>query len=151
MNASKKPTWLVATDSSTCRLYEYCEKSHQLNLVKEISHPENRFKDIELTSDRSGSFKVNGGAPGAFAQASDPKEIKIEEFSKEIAKELDHARAINAYEKLIVVSAPHTNGLLLQNLNKHVKALITHNIKKDILHLKNKELLTFIHDHTRLV
>jgi len=144
---SAKSTWLVTTDSNTCRVYDYCVKAHKLNLVKEITHPENRLKDTDLTSDRAGSYKVSGGAPGAFAQASDPKEIKKEEFSREVAKELDHGRNTNAYGALIVIAPPHANGLLLQHLNKHVKELISHNIKKDLLHLNNKGLLDFLHQH----
>ena len=149
MSATHHVTWILTTDSNTCRLYNYSEKPELLTLVKEIKHPENKLRDTDLTSDKPGHYKASGGAHGAFSQQSDPKEIKIEDFSREISKALDHGRNTHAYEKLIVIAPPHMNGLLLQHMNKHVRDLITHNIKKDMPHLTNRELLDFLHQHIR--
>lgn len=149
MSSTPHVTWILTADSNTCRLYNYSEKPEQLTLVKEIKHPENKLRDIELTSDKPGHYKTSSGAHGAFSQPSDPKEIKIEDFSREIAKALEHGRNTHGYEKLIVIAPPHMNGLLLQHLNKHVSDLITHNIKKDIPHFTDHELLDFLHQHTR--
>lgn len=148
MSSAQHLTWVLITDSNTCRLYNYSQKPDQLTLVKEIKHPENKLRDIELTSDKPGHYKASGSAHGAFSQQSDPKEIKIEAFSREIAKELDHGRNAHAYEKLILIAPPHMSGLLFQHLNKHVMDLVTHNIKKDIPHLTDHELLDFLHTHT---
>ena len=149
MSSTHHVTWILTTDSNTCRLYNYTEKPELLTLVKEIKHPENKLRDTDLTSDKPGHYKASGGAHGAFSQQSDPKEIKIEDFSREIAKALDHGRNTHAYEKLIVIAPPHMNGLLLKHLNKLVKDLVTHNIKKDIPHCTDRELLDFLHQHIR--
>lgn len=149
MPSTKHITWILITDSNTCRLYNYCQKPELLTLVQEIKHPENKLRDTDLTSDKPGHYKVSGGAHGAFSQETDPKEIKIEDFSREIAKALDHGRNTHAYETLIVIAPPHMNGLLLQHINKHVSELITHNIKKDVLHCTDRELLDFLHQHIR--
>ena len=64
--------------SNTCRIYQYSKKPTQLTLLKELKHPENKLKDIDLTSDKPGHYKSSSATHGAYSQPSDPKEIKIE-------------------------------------------------------------------------
>lgn len=148
MTSNQHATWVLITNSNDCRIYQYIKKPHQLILIKEIKHPENKLRDTDLTSDKPGHYSTSSSARGAFSQPTDPKEIKIEDFSRSIAKELDSDRNTNAYEKLIVIAPPHMNGLLFQHINKHVQDLIVHNIKKDLLQLNENELLEFLHTHT---
>lgn len=140
--------WVIMSDATTCKIYEFNQPDH-LSLIKEIYHPENKLRDIELTADKPGHYKTSGGARGAYTQSSDPKAIKVDEFSREIAKELDHGRNNHAYKKLIIISPPHTSGLLFQHLNKHVKDLVINNIHKDLLHLSDHELLSFLQTHAK--
>src|SRR5579871_5043532 len=107
MSANQSLTWVINTDSNTCRIYDYSKKPGHLTLIKEIQHPENRLRDIDLTTDKPGHYRTDGSAHGSYSQPSDPKEVKIEDFSREIAKELDHGRNTNAYKKLIVIAPPH--------------------------------------------
>ena len=145
MSLDKHSTWVVIFDSINCRIYHYHKNPEQLTLFKEINHPENHLKDIDLTSDKPGRYSSGTSGHGTYSQPTDPKEIKVDSFSREIAKELDHHRKINAYDKLIIISPPHMNGLLFQHINKHVKDLVTHNLEKDLLHLTNRELMEYLH------
>ena len=138
-------TWILVANSNMYFLYHYVKKSNQLILIKECRHPENRLKDLELTSDKPGRYMADASARGAYSQQTDPKEIKISDFAREIAKELEHARSINAYTQLIILAPPHMNGLVFKHLNKHVQLLIIHKIEKDVLHLHQQELLEFLH------
>lgn len=144
MSSDKHLTWVVNTNSNICRIYHYGKNLDQFTLFKTINHPENRLRDIDLTSDKPGRYRAGDSAHGAYSQPSDPKEIKIDDFSREIAKELDHGRKANAYEKLIIISPPHMKGILSKHLNKHVKDLITHNIEKDIVKITDHELIDFL-------
>lgn len=147
MTTNHYVTWVLNSNTNACRLYQYSKKPLQLSLLKEIQHPENRLRDIELTSDKPGHYQAGGHTHGAFSQETDPKEIKIDSFSREIAKELNDGRNNNAYAQLIIIAAPHMSGLLLQHMNKHVKELISHSIKKDMYHLSQHELLAFLQEH----
>src|SRR5579872_4849254 len=138
---SNEITWAIVFDSNMCRIFKYSKKHRQLETVKELNHPENKLRDIELTSDKPGHYKSSHSTNGSYSQPSDPKEIKIDSFAREIANELDHHRNINAYHKLIIIAAPHMNGLLLKHINKHVEKLISKNIEKDLMHQSNQELL----------
>lgn len=147
MSHNQHATWVLILNSNDCRIYQLSAEPSQLTLVKEIVHPESKLRDIELTSDKPGRYQAGNLAHGAFSQPSDPKEIEIEDFSRQVAKELNEARNIQAYNYLIIVAPPHMNGLLFQHLNKHVKDLVTHNIKNDILNLTEPELIEFLHQH----
>lgn len=140
--------WVVTSDQTICRIYQY-KKPGQLTLLKEINHPENRLRDIDLTSDKPGHYKTKNYTRGAYTQDTDPKEILIEDFAREIAKELDQGRTNNAYKKLILISPARTSGLLNQHLNKHVKEMIINNIHKDLLHLTDHELLSFLQENAQ--
>lgn len=144
MIIEKKLVWVVVADSNACRIYHFYKHPAKLELFKELYHPENKLRDIDLTSDKPGRYRGGMSGHGAFSQQSDPKAIKIENFSREIGKALDVGRKSNAYDFLIVILPSHVRGLLSRHTNKHVKDLVAHTIEKDVMHLKERELLSFI-------
>ncbi len=126
------------------------KKPSKLILIKELSHPENKLKKSDyFTTDKPGHFSTNGSAHGSYSQRSDPKEVGVDNFAREIAKELDHGRMNRAYEKLILITPPHVNGLLNQHMNDNVRSLISHNIHKELLHLTDLELMEFLREHVK--
>lgn len=147
MASLHQETWVLVSNTNCCRLYKYDKNPGHLTLLKELNHPENKLRDIDLVADRPGHYSSSGDARGAFTQPNDPKEIKIDDFSREIAKELDHCR--NSYSKLIIIAPPRMDGLIHKHLNKHVDNLVSHDIKKDLMHLKEKELLAYLHENTQ--
>ncbi len=140
-------TWIVSANSNLCRIYLFEPHQKKITLLKELSHPENRQKSGDyFTSDKPGHYHSGANARGAYQPHSDPKESSINDFSREIAHELEHARTTNEYKKLILIAEPHMMGLLLEHCNKHVKELIVNEIHKDIVHYTDHELLTFLKD-----
>jgi protein required for attachment to host cells len=146
---SNHTVWVANINSNICRIYQYSKNPEQITLLKEIKHPENKLRDIDLTSDKPGHYKSSSATHGAYSQPSDPKEIRIDAFSREIAKELDHGRNTHAYKNLIIIAPPHMNGLLSQHMNKHIHDLVAHNIEKDLIHMSDHELLSFLRTHTQ--
>lgn len=135
---------IVTANSSQCRIYRYNKQPVELSLHKEINHPENRLKTSELAADKSGHYQTSSGGSGAYSPPMDPKEVKIDDFSREIARELNQERTQNGYDDLIIIAPPHVTGLVFQHLNKNVKDQITKHIQKDIMHLPDHELLEFV-------
>lgn len=140
---------VVIANTNTCRIYHYMTHPAKLNFLKELRHTENKLRSGDLASDRPGHYKTDQGARGAYSQHMETKEIHIDNFSREIAKELNKERIRNDYDELIVIAAPHMHGLLLQHINKHVKDLIINNIEKDVLHLPEHELIGFLQAQTQ--
>jgi protein required for attachment to host cells len=141
--------WVVNTDSNTCRIYHYQKNPAELKLFQEILHPENKLQKKEFVSDRPGHFKSSGDARGAYSQPTDPKDVKIDMFVREIANTLDAGRKSNHFDKLIIIAPPHICGLMNQHLDKHVKKMITNNIQKDFAHASEHELLGFLREHAQ--
>lgn len=146
MHHEKNGAWFVIADTNICKIYSHDTKLHQLHLCKEIEHPENKLKNVDLVSDGPGSYQAMH-ARGAYAPPSDPKEVKIDTFAREIAEALNADRNNQLYNKLVIIALPHMNGLICKHLNKHVKDLVAHNIEKDLLHLQDHELVHFIQLH----
>lgn len=140
---------VINTNTNTCRIYHYNNQPTKLILLKEISQPENKLRSGELTSDRPGHYKAGQSARGAYSPHMEAKEIEIDNFSQEIARELNKERVNHHYDELIIIAPPHMIGLLLQHINKHVKDLIINTIKKDLLNLTDNELLDFLKSHTK--
>ncbi len=138
---------VVNTNSNICRIYHYIKNPAQLTLLKEISHPENKLKNSDLTSDGPGHYQGGESSRGAYSPHTEAKDVLITNFAKEIAKELNQERMKKEYNELILISAPHMMGLLLQQMDKNVKELITNKLEKDLVSLSEHELLTYIQTH----
>ena len=140
---------VINTNTNTCRIYHYDKHPAKLTLLKELNHFETKLKSGEITSDKQGHYKSSQSAHGAYSPHMEAKEVEIDKFSREIAKELNLERTQNKYDELIVIAPPHMKGLLYQHINKHVKDLVIKNIEKDLLNLPDHELLKFLQQHTQ--
>ena len=138
--------WIVTANKHDCRIYDYHHKNPEtLNLIKEIEHPENKLKAIDLVTDKPGRYKTNHSNRGTYTPSADPGLVNIDNFAREIAHELDSARNRHDFDELIVIMSPDMEGHLNHHLNKQVSSLIKHNIQKNLMHLNQRELLAYLH------
>jgi protein required for attachment to host cells len=140
---------VVKTNTNDCKMYHYDKHPAQLTLIGEISHPDNKLKSGDLTSDKEGHYKANQSARGAYSPHTEPKEVEVINFSKEIAEDLNQRRNMKEFEQLILIAPPHMYGLITQHLNKHVASLVINHIQKDLMHMKEHELLNFLKENTQ--
>ena len=129
-------SWILVANASTARLYVNNGLKKGLKLIKEFEHPESREKASELVSDRPSA----GNAHGYFVPATDPKHHEADRFASQLAKDLEHGRTANSYERLIVVASSPFLGMLNQRLNEHVNSMISDRIEKDYTRLPEKDL-----------
>lgn len=140
--------WIVTANSNMCRFYHFDKHEVKIDLLKELTHPTNKLKKSDyLTSDKPGHYNTDGSGGGSYSPHTDPKTVEIDNFAREIAHELNHGRNSNAYNHLIIITAPHMNGLIFKHLNKHVKTLVTQEIQKDVMSLAHHELLSFLKEN----
>jgi len=140
---------VVNANTNDCRIYHYDMHPTQLILVKEINHPESKLKNGDLISDKEGHYKVGQSSRGAYSPHTEAKEVEVINFSRKIALELNQRRNANEYEKLILITPPHMYGLLSQHLNKHVASLMTNHIQKDLIYMKDHELLSYLQENAK--
>ena len=140
---------VINANAALCRIYHYTKSPFKLTLLKEIIHPENRLKDSDIYSDRNGHYQAGEHSRGAYSPHMDAKAVLLDNFAREITHEINHERMKNGLDGIVIISPPHMDGLLYQHLDKHVKNMVVHNIKKDLLHMKDDALLSFLQLHTR--
>ncbi len=133
-------TWILVANASTDRLYANHGLRKGVQLIKELSHPASREKASNLVSDRPGHNAGAGNGHGSLVPASDPRQIEVERFAQELARELDKGRTENSYLRAILVAAPAFMGILKTQLNAHVSKLISESVEKDYTKASEKEL-----------
>lgn len=141
--------WVLITNTNECKIYNYTKKPHELSLVKAIQHPENKLKDQDLVSDKPGHYEAGSHSRGAYTAPSDPKENKIDEFAREICLILNDGRVHQKYKNLIIIAPDKMHGHLSHHLDKNVANLIIKQVNKDLIFLKEKELLDYLVENTK--
>jgi protein required for attachment to host cells len=122
-----------------------------MTLIKELNHVESKMKQHELVTDKPGIYRAGhakasdnnnakGFSPGQYTSQTEPKEIEVDKFAKQISNILEHAYSINQYEKLILVAEPHFLGSLKKNLSNQTKKSVKHTISKDGIHIAESDL-----------
>jgi protein required for attachment to host cells len=121
-------TWILVANASLAKLYANLGPNQGLRLVKELMHPASRQKAADLVSDRAGSLM---SGKGMRQPQTLPKDHEAKVFAQEIARELYHGRASNAYGRAIVVAPPGFMGLLNTTLDGPTAQMISDRFEKD--------------------
>jgi protein required for attachment to host cells len=137
--------WVIAANAVTCRIFHYGKNGGELTLIKQISHPENRLKMQDyLTSDRPGHFKSGADSRGSFQPRTAPKDVELNNFAREIGREIMRGRKAEAFNKLIVIATPQMGGLIFSHVDKLTEAMVMNYIHKDPQHFTESDILTYL-------
>ena len=142
-------TWVLVANASEARLFSAAKIGEEMECLKEFNHPESRERGSDLASDRPGHSQGKGGGHGAMGDPADPKEYEAERFAGELAKELENGRTANAYDRLVVVAAPHFHGLLNTHMKDHTRDLVIGNVEKDLTACENRDLPARLKEYLR--
>jgi protein required for attachment to host cells len=140
MVSNEITTWVVLAGASGAKVYEHHRHGKNFKLQHELSHPEGRLKVHDLVTDKPGHYGA-GAATGAFTQDHDPKDNENTRFAKEVADYLDHARATNQFDELIVIMPPHFYGLFEKHMHDPLQKKVVRHIMKDYMNFSEHELL----------
>jgi protein required for attachment to host cells len=133
-------TWILIANSSSAKLYMNTGPKKGLSKLKEFDHSASRSKGGDLVSDRPGHYKSHGNGRGAYNPPTNPKQHEADQFALELAKELDHGRTTQQFQRLILVAAPGFMGLLNKHLNGYIGHLVTDRFEKDYTKATEKEI-----------
>lgn len=133
-------TWILIANASQAKLYANVGPKKGLSLVKDLKHPESREKAADLVSDRPGQMHSPGVGQRASQPKTDPKTNEARHFAQELARELNHGRASNQVERLILVAPPAFMGLLNEKLDGPTAHLVSDRFEKDYTKSSEKEL-----------
>lgn len=133
-------TWVLVAGAAQAKIYEKSKGECVLKLHTELRHPEGRAAVHDLVTDHPGHYAA-GNASGSYLQDHNPKDNENTFFILEICKVLDHARATNQFDQLMIVCLPHFYGLLEKHLGKELEKKVVKHMMKDYLQLSAHELL----------
>jgi protein required for attachment to host cells len=132
--------WVIAANATACRIFHYGRNAAKLTLIKQIFHPENRLKLQDyLSSERPGL-----DSRGAFSPQTAPKDVELNNFAREIGREIMRGRKADAFDKLIVIAPPHMGGLILTHVDKLTEAMVMNYIHKDPQHFTESDILGYL-------
>jgi protein required for attachment to host cells len=134
------PSWILFADASNARLYQSQGRARKLTLLRELSHPESRAREMDLVSDQPGRVKQSRSAARPAMESTPHKKVEADRFARELADALERGLDEGAYDRLILVAPPEFLGRLRRQLGERVSARIVAEVEKDYLHLEPREL-----------
>ncbi len=135
-------TWIVIADSASARIFRPARAGRELNLLKEMEHPDSRMPGRGLTTDRPGrAFDSAGPGRHAMAQQTGPREHEAWTFCRRLADEIEAARGRNQFDRLVLVAAPAFLGRLRQTLGDPALKTLKASVDKDLTGLRTDQLL----------
>ncbi len=134
-------TWVLIAHDAGARIFENFGPGKGLDLVQEIEHPEGRERNRDIDTDRPGrSFQSADARRSAMGREESAHERTVADFARKLANKLEHARATNQYDRLVLVAPPRFLGLLRGSLDDVTATLVIGSLDKDLAHSKESEL-----------
>ncbi|ABS76626.1 host attachment protein [Coxiella burnetii] len=138
-------SWIVVANASKAKIFavnkiKFLTGKHNLELIKEYTHPESRMRDVEIASDRLGHFHAKSRGSGSFVEQTNPKKYEAESFAREVVNDLESGRMADLFQDIILVAPPPFHGLLNKCLNPQLENKIALVIEKDYTKDNDKEL-----------
>ena len=136
-----KSTWIVVAESARARIFTMSGIAGKLQEVTDLSHPESRLHDTELSSDLPGrTFDIQGQGRHAMEPATDPKEREAQAFATEIARHIERGRHEGNFDALVLVAPPKFLGRLRAELTKPARDTLVGELDKNLVEADTKTL-----------
>lgn len=131
---------ILVADSARARFFTVDSPTAELVELETYANPEARLREEALMDDRPGRRFDPGPSRSAVEDRTDPKDVTIRRFARELAQKLDQDRNQGKLERLYLVAGPPFLGVLRKHLDNQVKPLIAEEIPKDLAHLEPRKL-----------
>ena len=136
-----KSTWIVVAESARARIFTLSGIGVKLQEVTDLSHPESRLHDRELTSGLPGrTFDSQGQGRHAMEPATDPKDREAQAFAAEIARHIERGRHQGNFDALVLIAPPKFLGRLRAELTKPARDTLVGELDKNLVEADTKTL-----------
>jgi protein required for attachment to host cells len=137
--------WVVVADEALARILTTTEAPGTLDPVEALTDPAAHAKEGELHVNDAGrrggrvshdaGHTGGAGATNVTASAGDEnRHLEARAFARRVAGRLAEALRQKRYDTLRIVAAPRFLGLLRQELDAGVRAVVVEEIDKDLVH-----------------
>lgn len=149
MDNNVTTTWVVVAHQAGARFMEHRSGfGKNLSFVSEMENPDGRKRNHELDTDRAGEASSGGRGPSRRAMSHEhtAHEHVVEGFIKELAGELQDARAKGRFDDLILVASPQFLGGLRQALDAPTARKVVGSVSKDLAAVPSGQVAQHIAD-----
>jgi protein required for attachment to host cells len=145
--------YVAVADQSEARFYEVEQPGGPLRLTGQLSDSKAHLHDRDFKSDRPGRVLFGGpigtgrrGASGHHGTQGEqrPREHEAQLFAQQIAAAIEHAHRDGQIDRLILMAGPRFLGLLREALSPAVRAIVTEEIHKDLVHEPESAVLSHL-------
>lgn len=134
-------TWILICDGAHARIMHNAGPGKGLHALNGARFDQNAHPSREIMSGRPGrSFESAGTARHAMEPPGDPARAEKRHFAERLAAHLDQAAQDTAFDRLILVAAPHTLGDLRDALPARVRGLVSAELDKDLTKIPDHKL-----------
>lgn len=148
--ANNKTIWVLVADKALARILRRSDEGDALEDVEAIADPAAHMKEGEFERDSAG--RRAGGAGHGSGQGSnqratntasageEEKHLEALAFARRIAAHLGDALQQKRFDELRIVAAPRFLGYLRKELDANVRATVSEEASKDLVHEGNETL-----------
>ncbi len=141
--------WIIVANSSDCKIFKCDRNIHNLSLLEEIKHPENRLREHDLITDSYGFCKKPGMHRSSYEPETSHTELAMDKFAREMAGKLNRGRIKHLYDDIVLLMPPTMEGKLLKHLNKNILCMVRKKIQKNLIHMSLYELKKYLCNNLR--
>ncbi|MCX5493870.1 host attachment family protein [Kaistia dalseonensis] len=135
-----RKSWVVVCDGAKALLFENDGDAELINLklVENLDQPDPANRDIG--TDRPGRVYQSHGSARSSVEEPDWHAEAEAKFLALVADHLDKAVTAHQVKQVILVAPPRALGILRQRLSDGVRAVVKHEIAKDLAGLSTGEI-----------
>lgn len=126
-------TWVVVANASKAQIFSRQKRYSPLEAVQQLSEPDARAREQDLTSDSPGrAFDSGGRGRHAMEPDHSAKAHLLTTFAQQIADALTAAHQTHDFDRLVIVAAPTMLGELRHQLGDPVRRKVYSEFDKDL-------------------
>lgn len=135
-------TCILVADSGAAKIYLADKRLTDIDLFEEVENPEGRLTRSELSSDRPGVQRNDGGGNHGLGGDRNPQEQANDRFARLLCGKVHALHQAGRIHELKIAAAPHFLGLLRQHLPKDCQTILAKTVNKDLLRADTATLAT---------
>jgi protein required for attachment to host cells len=134
-------TWIIVGSRDEVRILEMRRPDEELHDVLDLGNPTGVLKNKDITSDEPGRAFGNM-RPGkhAYSSEQEPRERLLQNFYREILRQVDTAFSHHRFTRLVLVAEPHLLGLIRSLLSEQVAHVVHAEVHKDVTYEGSREI-----------
>ncbi len=135
---------VVVADSSRARIFKAGSSPGSLEEIQDLTHPEARLHEGELTTDRSGRDTNNTSGSHAFGTGEEAKDEEAARFASVVCRTLEESHNKGNFKRLYIVAAPAFLGLLRKHMSDSIKQVLEAEVPKNIAAMDAKTIRSYL-------